>query len=917
MTEAPLPSGTVTFLFTDIEGSTQRWDRDRAAMQEAVRRHDAILRAAIEGSNGRVFKTIGDAFCAVFARAEEGVAAAVGAQRELAKEDFSAVDGVRVRMALHTGTADEREGDYYGPTLNRVARLLSIGHGGQILITRVTADLLRGHLVPGVSAHDMGLHKLKDLSDAELVHQLLVEGLEQEFPPLRSSGATPNNLPAQVSSFVGRENESAAVTDLLHANRLVTLLGTGGIGKTRLSLHVAGEQLEAFPNGIWFVEFAPLSDAALVADAVLSAANLQPSPERSALETLLAHFRNESALLIFDNCEHLIAEIARVSDALLKGAAKLKILASSRELLGVPGEQAYRMPTLGPAEAMALFAERARTADQRFTLTQENEPAVAEICRRLDGIALAIELAAARVKLLSPKALLEKLNDRFRVLTGGSRTLLPRQQTLRALIDWSYDLLSEKERTLFRRLAIFSGGFTLELCATVCADEALDEFEVVDLLVALVDKSLVAPEIAGDETRYTLLESIREYAREKLAEAGEVEAMSRSHAIAYTDFVEGLETDFETMDERGWNASVKPDLENWRTALSWSSNRDRATCCRLVAALRQVWAKFALVEGMRWVHVALEGADDSEHLGRLCITQAHLAMNLTQYQEALSASRRALGALSSNDAMLRAYAEMFAGAAMGPLGDPGSGEAALQRALVVFRDLKAPRRIALALQYLAFSRLGSGDVGGALPLLTEALEIFRTIPGGERQAAHLALALGEAEFQSGNAEAALRFAREALVTDRVLSKEEGVVFDLCNIAAYLVALNRFDEAAEATGEALALAGEGGIDFAVLLALQHVAAIAALDATAYGAPEDVRRLGARVLGFVDRQFTEMGFRRYFTEQREYEAVRAALEETFGKERAAAEGAAGADWSKERTVSEASVVLSRAIFAAGQQ
>ncbi|MBV8333341.1 MAG: adenylate/guanylate cyclase domain-containing protein, partial [Candidatus Eremiobacteraeota bacterium] len=570
MTEAPLPSGTVTFLFTDIEGSTQRWDRDRAAMQEAVRRHDTILRAAIEGGNGRVFKTIGDAFCAVFARAEEGVAAAVGAQRELAKEDFSAVDGVRVRMALHTGTADEREGDYYGPTLNRVARLLSIGHGGQILITRVTADLLRGHLVPGVSAHDMGLHKLKDLSDAELVHQLLVEGLEQEFPPLRSSGATPNNLPAQVSSFVGRENESAAVTDLLHANRLVTLLGTGGIGKTRLSLHVAGEQLEAFPNGIWFVEFAPLSDAALVADSIGSAANVAQSAERPALDTLLAHFKNETALLIFDNCEHLVAEIARVADALLKGCPKLKILASSRELLNVPGEQAYRMPTLGPAEAMALFAERAKTADQRFGLTPENEPAVAEICRRLDGIALAIELAAARVKLLSPKALLEKLNDRFRVLTGGSRTNLPRQQTLRALIDWSYDLLSEKERTLFPRLAIFSGGFTLELCAAVCADEALDEFEVMDLLVALVDKSLVSPEIVGDETRYTLLESIREYAREKLAEAGEVDALSRAHAAAFTDFAERLDGALETMAEAAWVAQAKPELENWRGALTWA-----------------------------------------------------------------------------------------------------------------------------------------------------------------------------------------------------------------------------------------------------------------------------------------------------------------------------------------------------------
>ena len=280
--EAPLPSGTITFLFTDIEGSTQRWDRDRTAMQEAVRRHDAILRDAIESHGGRVFKTIGDAFCAVFPRAEEGVAAAMAAQRTLATEDFTSVDGVRVRMALHTGTADEREGDYYGPTLNRVARLLAIGHGGQVLLTRVTADLVRGQLPSGVSAHEMGSHKLKDLSDAELVHQLLAEDLLQDFPPLRSVGLTPNNLPAQLSSFVGREAESSEVLALLEQHRLVTLRGTGGIGKTRLSLHVAEQLLETFPDGVWFVELAPIREGGLVPSAIASTIGVQEAPGHPA-----------------------------------------------------------------------------------------------------------------------------------------------------------------------------------------------------------------------------------------------------------------------------------------------------------------------------------------------------------------------------------------------------------------------------------------------------------------------------------------------------------------------------------------------------------------------------------------------------------------------------------------------------------
>lgn len=623
------PSGVVTFLFSDIEGSTVRWERDRVAMQEALRRHDALMRAAIVENGGFVFKTIGDAFCAAFNRAGEALDAALAAQQALQAEDFSAVDGVQVRMALHSGESDQRDGDYFGPAVNRVARLLAVGHGRQVLVSGMTADLLRGLLPPETSLLDLGSHRLKDLAEPECVSQLLAPALAVEFPPLRSLDILANNLPVSLTSFVGRETEIAEITALLEKHRLVTLVGSGGVGKTRTSLQVAANHVDRFAGGVWFVELAPLSDASYVPSTIAQAANLALGPNGDPLEALVQAIGSKSMLLVLDNCEHIVDGTARTLAAILRACANVRILASSRQALGIAGEAAYRMPSLPLETSAALFAERARAVDQNFALTGESAVAVAEICRRLDGIPLAIELAAARVKILSPQQIHSRLDQRFRVLTGGSRDVLPRQQTLRSLIDWSYDLLDERERTLFRRLSIFVDGFTLEGAMAVCSGADLDELDIFDLLASLVDKSLVLAETANADVRYRLLESTRAYASEKLDAANEREAASGKHLdFLVALFVTARQRFEATMRNDELSDPLRTELEGVRVALDSALTGSRATeGANLVGMIGEAWCARELErEGIQRARAYIDvvPATETNLLRRLWSTVARL-----------------------------------------------------------------------------------------------------------------------------------------------------------------------------------------------------------------------------------------------------------------------------------------------------
>jgi predicted ATPase/class 3 adenylate cyclase len=919
------PTGTVTFLFSDIEGSTVRWEGAPEAMELAVARHDALMRGAIEAHGGYVFKTMGDAFCAAFTTASDALAAALDAQRALAAEDFSAVEGVRVRMALHAGQSAERDGDYFGPTVNRVARLLAVGHGGQVLISGTCTELLQVEMPTICSLRDLGAHRLKDLSQPERVYQLVAPDLIQEFPALRSLDHLSNNLPAQLTSFVGREGVVAEVKALLEQHRLVTLVGTGGAGKTRCAIQIGAELLDGLGDGVWLAELAPISDASLVASVIARTLNVQESPNRPILDTLLAYLRRKRLLLILDNCEHVIEEARTVVSATLHACPGVHILATSREALGIAGERLYRMPslsvpptghTLSAQDVLAfgaplLFADRAFSVDNRFALTDENVPHVAEICRRLDGIPLAIELAAARVKVLSPKHLAQKLDERFRVLTGGDRSALPRHQTMRALIDWSYDLLSDEERTVFRKLSIFAGGFTLETAAAACSEGEMDEIAVLDLLSSLVDRSLVQAETVGSDTRYRLLESTRQYAREKLADAGEEDAVARAHAAAYLALAEELDDAFETTPDRAWDARAEPELENFRAALGWAlgTRGDSLLGQRLAGTLRPVWGAFGATEGRRWVQSARELADaqtPAATLAALDLVEASLAAVLIQHKASLAAGELALARYRELGEPLRiAQAQRCVGRALVFVGRVAEGEALLTQAVTEARRLGARRLTSLVLQSLASARNRAGDLAGARQYFAEALPIARSI-GAERLAAVLAGILAEAEFRGGDAAAALQLAGEALAVDRAFNDTRNVATVLCNMAAYLVALERYDEARTSAREGLTAARDTQFAVFVAFTLQHLAAVATLRPHAEATSREEYARAARLLGYVDEQLTALEALREYTEQQEYDKMLPALRDALGADECAKLMAESSTWSEDHAVAEAMLI-----------
>jgi predicted ATPase/class 3 adenylate cyclase len=541
---AEAPSGTVTFLFTDIEGSTRLWERSQERMQSVLAQHDVLLREGIERQGGYVFKTVGDAFCAAFPAAPEALAAALSAQRALAREE--ALAALRVRMALHTGAAEERGGDFFGPPLNRVARLLAAGHGGQVLLSRATQELVRDSLPAGAFLRDLGEHRLRDLTRPEHIFQLTAPELPSEFPPLRTLELRLHNLPLQPTPLIGREKEVHEVTERLRRSevRLLTLTGPGGTGKTRLALQAAAELVEEFEDGVFFVNLAPLTDPELVPSSIAQVLGVRETGGRSLPERLHEHLRERRMLLVLDNFEQVV-EAAPVVTALLAAAPRLKVLVTSRTALHLRGEKGYVVPPLslpdpkqlpplerlGQYEAVRLFIERALDVRGDFAVTDENAPAVAEICHRLDGLPLAIELAAARIRILSPEALLRRLENRLKLLTGGARDLPERQRTLQATIGWSHDLLSEAEKVLFRRLPVFTGGRTLEAIETVCDAEGELGLDVLEGVTSLVDKSLLRQEEGiGGEPRLVMLETIHEYAREKLEESGEGQEIRRRHA---------------------------------------------------------------------------------------------------------------------------------------------------------------------------------------------------------------------------------------------------------------------------------------------------------------------------------------------------------------------------------------------------
>ncbi|MGE5249386.1 MAG: adenylate/guanylate cyclase domain-containing protein, partial [Bacteroidota bacterium] len=710
--EASPPTGTVTFLFTDIEGSTRLWEEYPDAMQSALARHDSILHGAVEANGGRVIKSTGDGIHAAFETALGGVCAALAGQQALYSESWNPIApaSLRVRMGVHTGQAERRGGDYFGGTLNRAARLMALAHGGQILLSNTTSDLIREQLPEGVSLRDLGEHRLRDLVRPEHVFQLGHPSLEAEFPPLPSLDAFPNNLPVQLTSFVGREHELVEARDRLASARLLTLIGPGGTGKTRLSLQLAAEVLPEYPDGVWLVELAPLSDPGLIVETIASIFHVRRQMEMPVEENLLNYLRAKQLLLIVDNCEHMVEACARLADLFLRTSPTMKILASSREALGIAGEAVFRVPSLSlpnlpdvtpealvEAESAQLFLERARAVDPHFSLVHHNASAVAQICSRLDGIPLAIELAAARAGVFSAEQIAARLDNRFNLLTGGSRTALPRQQTLRAMIDWSHETLSEGERALFRRLSVFGGGWTFEAAEALCTD-----LDVLDLLAQLVNKSLVLAEDQAGSKRYRFLETMRQYARDKLLEAGEAAQVRDLHMAYYLGLAELAGPKMDSDELLQWIPVLEAEYDNFRVAFEWSLNHDLEASLRFVASLSSFWLRRGHgAEGLQW------GIDAIARCENLPVPENEDAARQQKVRRA---------------AALRAITFMYYGQ-----GDFVGAEKAGEACIALARQVGDQRTLAFGLAFVASSRAMNGDVTAALAYAEEAIRILQTL----------------------------------------------------------------------------------------------------------------------------------------------------------------------------------------------
>ena len=622
-----LPSGTVTFLFTDIEGSTRLWDTYPEAMKAALAQHDSILKEAIESNHGHIIKTTGDGVHAVFTTALDALNAAITSQRQLTSLPLESQLPIAppqspasnlllpVRMGLHTGEAELRDNDYFGGTLNRAARIMSAGHGGQILISDVTAQVVREHLPRHVSLLDVGEHHLRGLLQIEKIHQVIAPDLQKDFPLLNSVPTATNNLPVQLTSFIGREREIAEATERFNEARLLTLIGPGGTGKTRLSIQLGTELLPQFPDGVWFIELAALTDPALILQTIASVLGVRAQVGMPLITIVTDYLRSRNLVLILDNCEHLVEASAQLAEDFLRHAPHIKIIASSREALGIRGETVYRVPSLSlPSaqdssaskimgfESVQLFTERASAANPKFHLTDENASYVAQICSRLDGIPLALELAASRVSAFTPEQIAKRLDDRFKLLTGGSRTALPRQQTLRALIDWSYDILSADECKLLKRLSVFAGGWIFE-----AAESMFDDMDVLELLPQLVNKSLVIIDDDASEPRYRLLETIRQYARDKLLESGEAAEIRNRHLEYHVRLAESAELELYGNMALNWVNRLEAEYDNLRTAIEWGMDHDAMAVLRIAGALPNFWFRRGYEsEGIQWIHEALE-----------------------------------------------------------------------------------------------------------------------------------------------------------------------------------------------------------------------------------------------------------------------------------------------------------------------
>jgi len=796
----PLPSGTVTFLLTDVEGSTALWEQAPAPMRIALARHDTLFEGAVAQHGGVHIRPRGegDSRFAVFGSAPDAIAAALAIQRALAGEPWPTPRPIAVRIGIHTGEAELRDRDYYGSAVNRCARLRSIGHGGQILLSQATATLSRGLLSAGVSLLDLGQHRLKDVTQPEHVFQVVASDLASKFPALVSLDARPHNLPLHPTALLGRDREMAELATLLRGKaRLVTLTGPGGIGKTRLSLQVAADLLEDFEHGVFLIELAPIGDPTLVPATISQVLGLRDLGARSILDGLTDYLRSRRILLLLDNLEQILA-VAPVLASLLVASAGLSLLVTSREPLRVRGEHEYAVPplalpssddartpdTLVQSAAVSLFLERAMAIRSDFAMTSENASAIAEICARLDGLPLAIELAAARVRLMTPEAMVRRLERRLPLLTGGSRDLPARQQTLRDTIAWSHDLLDDHERRLFRRLSIFVGGWTLEAAEAVC-DSDDDRVGIQERLGTLVSKSLVRQggvDIGG-EPRFSMLETIREFAGEQLSAHDETAATRSRHVRFFLHLATAGDGRLRRADQAEWLARLEREHENFRAALEWSRTTAGLEGVTLELAGTLAWFWFLhghFSEGRRWLESAL--AENPQAPARLRARTMNGAGNLAwgqgDFERAELLHQEALGLLREvGDVGGVAFTLGRLGHIPQYQGDYDRAAKLYEESLKLFRQVGDVWGVPSALYWLGAVAYEQGHISRAKVFFEEGLTLYRRM-GDRRGMAYQLRGLGRVAISQGDTAVAMTLLTESVSLFRSLGDKLGTTWSL-------------------------------------------------------------------------------------------------------------------------------------------
>ncbi len=873
-----LPSGIVTFVFTDIEGSTRLLHQlGHQEYSVLLDRHHRLLRSAFTTHDGVEVDTAGDGFFVAFARTSDAVAACLDAQLALIASSWPEGGEIRVRMGIHTGEAAPTDGRYVSIEVHQAARIAAVAHGGQVVISEVSQSLIRDHLPDGSDLWDLGAHRLKDFGTPQHLFQLCHPSLPKEFPPLRSLTVRRHNLPAPLTDFIGRHHELAELREILMGTRLLTLTGTGGAGKTRLGLQLAHNALGQYPDGAWLAELAPISDPALVPQQVASALQLRDEPGRPLVETIIDYLGSKNLLLILDNCEHLADASAALAATVMARCERVTILATSRQSLNVPGEHVWRVPSLPlpPAgalppleelvtyDAVGLFVARASLADRRFTLTEENAASVVDVLRHLDGIPLAIELATARLRLLSVGQLAARLGDRFRVLTGGSTTLLPRQRTLRALVDWSHDLLSEDEQVLLRRASLFAGDFSLSAAEDICSGGGLEPDEILDLLGQLVDKSLVLAETHDDAARYRMLETIRQYAGERLAENGEHGAFSDRYCQWYVELAQRAEAKLLGPEQAFWLDLLEKEHDNLRQVLRWTKDAGQVqTVYSIAAALwRFWWIRGHLGEGRSWLDGALSDVACAPAVrGRALHAAGALAWDQSDYRAAryfLSESIRLLRDVGDhvgvacamyklaavfglqgdnaqarclleetlqdgrrrNDAQAIGQSVLLLGQVAFQEGNVEEATEWWERSLAHFRDIGDTYAVTASLGCLAEAVLLSGRVEEAGRLVEDSLEMGRAL-GDKWRVARATHVLGEIAHQEGDLGKAAALQRKALRLRREIGLRDGIADSLEGLADVAASAHDWAQAARLLAAAHALRIEIGAPVAPGRAHQH-------------------------------------------------------------------------------------------------